>query len=338
MNWIFPSENQTPYFDAIEAFYGQQDAAAYAAREDRHIILRGGGTVSFVTAGGTLSWTDDFEMLAAVTGFKWRIPASSIQLLDGEIAWVELVRAPSNNLVVVLQKGNQIPSSDTAHILGVRVGARVYFFNGSSVIQGSPVTDIGAGGGGGGGSALEILDEGTSQTAGATSIDFVGSGVTASAAGSAVTVTVGVGGGVPQMTGNTRVQVVDDTLLNAEIKLGGFQFNPSLFSGSTMVLGGLVTLTDAGGVAPALDLRLYDMGTTLVPQAGDLRASRLFSIPGSLRFEQTILVPSATPTTPGSSPDDGTMYDVARIYEVRALLTGDAGDLAEIDWAGIQGV
>lgn len=199
MNWVFPSENQTPYFDAIEDFYGQQDAAAYASREDRHVILRGGGTVAFVTAGGTLSWTDDFEMLAAITGFKWRVDGpSNIQLLDGEIAWVDLVRGPSSNVALVLQKGNQIPSSNTAHILCVRVGSRVYFFNGASVVEGSPLTDVGAGGGGGG-SSLEILDEGASQTANAVSIDFVGAGVVASAVGSDVTVTIPGGGGASNL-------------------------------------------------------------------------------------------------------------------------------------------
>ena len=45
-------------------------------------------------------------------------------------------------------------------------------------------------GGGGGGSALQILDESTSLTLGATSISFAGSGVTASAVGTDVTVSI----------------------------------------------------------------------------------------------------------------------------------------------------
>jgi len=47
----------------------------------------------------------------------------------------------------------------------------------------------------GGGSALTIKDEGTTLTSAATSIDFVGAGVTATAVGSDVTVTISGGGG-----------------------------------------------------------------------------------------------------------------------------------------------
>lgn len=48
----------------------------------------------------------------------------------------------------------------------------------------------GTGGGGGGGGAIAVSDEGSPLTAAVTSFDFVGSGVTASAVGDAVTVTV----------------------------------------------------------------------------------------------------------------------------------------------------
>lgn len=49
-------------------------------------------------------------------------------------------------------------------------------------------------GGGGGGSAITVKDEGVVLTAGVTSFDFVGGGVTATAVGNAVTVTVPTGG------------------------------------------------------------------------------------------------------------------------------------------------
>jgi hypothetical protein len=96
-------------------------------------------------------------------------------------------------------------------------------------------------------------------------------------------------------------------------------------------------LTDAGGAAASFDLRLYDMGAPNTPQAGDLRASVVLSTAGSLRRERTLLTASVSPTTPGASPDDGTIYDSERIYEIRGVLTGDVGDLVELDWAGVQG-
>ena len=50
-------------------------------------------------------------------------------------------------------------------------------------------------GGGGGGSAITVSDEGTALTSGVTSFNFVGSGVTATNSGNAVTVTIPGGGG-----------------------------------------------------------------------------------------------------------------------------------------------
>jgi hypothetical protein len=190
MSWVFPSENQEPHFDALTEFYGQLDASGYAAREDRHIILSGGGTVNFTAAGGAFSWGSDIEMLAAITGFNWRIPAGNVTVTDGQILYVNLVRAPTLNTVRTLLVGDQVPNDNDAHIIGVRKGSTIYFFNGNSIGDGGSLSDLGAGGGGGGGSALEILDEGSSLTATAVSIDFVGSGVTASNVGSDVTVTV----------------------------------------------------------------------------------------------------------------------------------------------------
>lgn len=48
----------------------------------------------------------------------------------------------------------------------------------------------GNGSGGGGGSDIAVLDEGVNLTSAATSIDFVGAGVTATAVGDSVTVTI----------------------------------------------------------------------------------------------------------------------------------------------------
>lgn len=66
--------------------------------------------------------------------------------------------------------------------------------------------------GGGGGSAIEVLDEGVSLTTGVTSIGFVGAGVTATATGDAVTVTIpgDSGGWQPLMDGGSPYAPLDD--------------------------------------------------------------------------------------------------------------------------------
>lgn len=135
------------------------------------------------------------------------------------------------------------------------------------------------------------------------------------------------------LAGNLVRQEIDEQLLSVETKLGSFAFNPTLFPGSTMHLTLVGTLTDGGGAAPSFELRLYDMGAPNTPQAGDLRSTATFAIAGSLRRERgSALLPISALT-----PLVDEVLDVERIYEIRGFLTGDSGDLMEIDWAGIQG-
>ena len=75
-----------------------------------------------------------------------------------------------------------LPTASTTVLGGVKVDGTTITINGSGVISSS--------GGGGGGGSLAIKDEGVSLTPSATSIDFVGAGVTATNSGSAVTVTI----------------------------------------------------------------------------------------------------------------------------------------------------
>lgn len=68
-------------------------------------------------------------------------------------------------------------------------GTNIKTINGNSLLGSGDLTISGGGG------SLAVSDEGTSLTTGATSFNFVGSGVSATASGTAVTVTVPGGGG-----------------------------------------------------------------------------------------------------------------------------------------------
>ena len=75
------------------------------------------------------------------------------------------------------------------------------------------ITFTSTGGGGGGGSALTIKDEGTTLNAAVTSIDFVGGGVTATANGSNVTVSIPIG------QSNTSIKTTSYTATNGDANL-----------------------------------------------------------------------------------------------------------------------
>ena len=52
MGWNFPEEDQDPFYDDFEDMVNAMDASGTAAREDRNIVLMGGGEFSFDDATG----------------------------------------------------------------------------------------------------------------------------------------------------------------------------------------------------------------------------------------------------------------------------------------------
>jgi hypothetical protein len=159
MTWPYPAENQDPWFDAFVGLIIAIDYSGYAAREDRNIILMGGGIISFDAALNTLSWASPIVLLAPNTGFLWTIPAGSVTLFDGRLLYVDLVRAPTAPTTLLPLVSNQVPSSDTAFLLAVRRGSRVFWRNGAVSVDGVPSAVIDDGGpSGGGGSATPAFD------------------------------------------------------------------------------------------------------------------------------------------------------------------------------------
>lgn len=138
MDWTYPDNHQVPFYEAFEALVGGQDSSAYAAREDRQFVFWGGGTITFSSSGqGSLSWSAPFVLSSAITGFQLSVAAASLTVVpDGAVVWVDVVRAPTANQTLVANVGNQVPSSDTALILGIRSGTGFYFRNGLAIANG----------------------------------------------------------------------------------------------------------------------------------------------------------------------------------------------------------
>lgn len=147
MSWPFPARFEEPYFEAIEAYFAAADASGYAAREDRHLVLSGGGTISWDATLGVLTWTEDLQILAAITGFQWTIQGPGQITIDiGQMVYVNLVRAPTVNQTVTLQAGNQVPNTDNALLIAVRIGSNLWFINGGVITDGGSLSGIGGSG------------------------------------------------------------------------------------------------------------------------------------------------------------------------------------------------
>lgn len=139
MSWTYPAEGQDPWYDRFESFVNALDASGFASREDRHVILMEGGLFSFSASTGVLSWAGTIELLAAITGFRWTIAPGNITLAEGDMCYVDVSRAPSQNTALTLVKVTQVPSSDNAVFICIRRNGRVYFRGGYILLSDVPV-------------------------------------------------------------------------------------------------------------------------------------------------------------------------------------------------------
>lgn len=133
MGFPFPSQNKDPYFNDFESMMRALDAAGFAGREDRNIFVVSTATFTYAAFTGLLTWGDEIDIFVATTGRLLVVPAGSVNLLDGQVLWVDLVRGSLSNQTLVAQVSSTIPSSNTALILAFRFGTLV-LFRGSRVL------------------------------------------------------------------------------------------------------------------------------------------------------------------------------------------------------------
>jgi len=166
MLWPYPNKDSDPWFAGFESMTGAMDASGYAAREDRNILISGGGTVSFVASTGLLTWSAAIVLMSPISGYKLTLPAGSAVLVDGASLYVNVVRAPTGNSSLASFVSAQVPNTDSAMLLAVRNGAAVYFRNGSEVGDGQSKTLFSSGGLQTGSSLISIVKMATRESHG----------------------------------------------------------------------------------------------------------------------------------------------------------------------------
>ena len=334
MTWPYPSRSQQPWFEAFEAFVAALDASGYAAREDRQLVLAGGGTITWSTATSVLSWSATLRIVSPITGFQIQIPASSVTVDDGFLIYANLTRAPTSNVTATAVVAARVPPSDSAIVLAVRVGGVIYWRNGLQLNHNDSFTNIGAsqGGGGGGGSGD------------ATSIQTVP--VNPSVAGI-------TNGQVLQFNGTEFVAVtlpaipsfthVSDVLAGTNVTadtpdvpvvLGGFVLNPAAYTGFASITFSFEFLGTMYSSSADGRIDLYDLGppgSPIVPA----RRSRLSIDPADDGVPVQLTQTMALEVAPGVDVDE--IRTTASMYEVRLLLdAGTPGDLLHCLSAGIR--
>ena len=148
-----------------------------------HGSYGGNVDVTLPTTTGTLALTSQIPVID--TDFVDSIRVSSIITADVDAAFVAALGTSA------------IPNLPTSKITsGTFDSARIPVLSASDIVTGTIDSDRLPTGtfGGGGGSSLTIQEEGSSLSTAATTLNFVGSGVTASGTGATKTITVTAGG------------------------------------------------------------------------------------------------------------------------------------------------
>lgn len=144
MQWPVPSEGQDPWYQAFVSMLNAIDASAFASREDRNLILAGGGSVSWNATTGVLTWSAPLRLLSASTGFFNELPAGTAVLQNGQILYGSVTRLPGGNVSMSPQVAGAVPGSDSLVALCIRIGSKLYWRNGLAQEHAETLTDIGS--------------------------------------------------------------------------------------------------------------------------------------------------------------------------------------------------
>jgi hypothetical protein len=174
--------------------------------------------------------------------------------------------------------------------------------------------------GGGGGSSISVSDEGSLLTSGVTSFDFTGSGVTASAVGTAVTVNVPGGTYIRTTITATAGQTsftANYTVNYVEVYVNGILLNSADYTATT---GTTVVLASAAAAGDIIDVVSITIGTFTggVTITGTPTNGQIATWTGSTSIQGTTILPTAnggtgaslSPTTAGNTifSTDGTNW------------------------------
>lgn len=157
MNWTYPSRDEDPWWERFVDFVRSMDASGFASREDRNVILSGGGTLTW-NVGVGLTWTEPFQVFSPSTGFFTYIAPSTALVAEGEVIRFDIVRSPGQNNTVAAVVAPFAENNDNSLLLGMRVGDYFYFRSGQAIADGTTIVsdDFFSGGGGGGGGGLGL--------------------------------------------------------------------------------------------------------------------------------------------------------------------------------------
>jgi hypothetical protein len=328
MEWPIPTENQNPWYEAFTALVAAQDGSAFAAREDRQVIMLGGGTVSWTAP--TLTWDASIFLTAPIEGFLWSVPAGSVTIEEGQALYATLVRGPTGNTPVVVAVGSQVPSSDQALVLAVRIGTRIYFRTGLSIVSGGSSSGVSPGASDPyaihtnvSGEIAAIALKATPTTSDLVVIED------AADTNKKKRVTIGT---LPGAGAGTYLQFgpysYTQALVPVEEVIAQFTFDGDLVGTSDLSFAGV--MTPAFTLAGWAELRLYDLG----PSGGPFGAPRLVAV--LQRVASGLMNVSQVLTVVVLAPGANQILNTKRVYELVVIQASALGDTVYVGSVGLE--
>lgn len=170
MGIVFPNEDEEPFHDSHAIGMVQTDQIQYANAENTNLVWSGGGTASWTAGTNTFVWGADIKVTGMTTGPRFAIiPASSIELEDGEVIFFVMPRLMIADTTVEVIRSNRVFNVDSKlnnlKVFIVRIGDTLFFGDGGSLLDGQSGAIFGGGlGGGGGGTISSVISTDTSIT------------------------------------------------------------------------------------------------------------------------------------------------------------------------------
>lgn len=142
MKWPYPGQDDDPWYGYFTDFVNALDASGFASRDDRQLAIAGGGTISWT--GGVLTWSENIQVVSPLAARLLQITADSVTIEDGQFLYTTLVRAPTTNATIPVAVASQVPSNDQEMMLAVRIGNVLYWRNGTMMVDGAVIIDVGS--------------------------------------------------------------------------------------------------------------------------------------------------------------------------------------------------
>lgn len=137
MSITYPSQYQEEWYETWKSMVDALDGHHFAAFEDRNLFFADGGTWSWVSGTGAVTWDATLMIETPSTGKAQNLAAGSAVLAEGDMLVVDLSRGASTTVVLSAAADTTLEPDDAVLALCMRYDDKLYFRNGVVMSSGT---------------------------------------------------------------------------------------------------------------------------------------------------------------------------------------------------------